>query len=499
MSSFARAEESKEAQEGTGSVEFEYNSLNELDGKRIGIMNGGVYDQIVQQSLGGTYEFSYYNSVSDLVAALKANKIDAFASDEPVGELAVNRNYGISILPEIVTKDDYGLFFRQGSPLTAQFSEAISSMEADGTLDALKEKWCGADESIKTLPEQDWETSNGTLKMVTSGQQEPLTYVSGSKVVGYDIEVVMLTCKELGYGLKVEAQDITAMIASVSSGKADFGGGGISITEERKKTVDFTVPDYHGALVMVTRTVGGASAPEGNFIDGLVESFRKTFIEEDRWQLILSGLGVTVVISVCSGILGTLLGFATVLARRSGVRCIGALVDGYQALMGGIPLVVVLMVLYYVVFGSIDIAGELVAVIAFTLAFGSTSGTTMWTAVKGVDVIQEESGLALGYTRQAVFKKIVFPQAQQQFMPQLAGQFVSLVKDTSVVGYIAVQDLTRASDLIRARTMDAFFPLISTAIIYFLFCRLLAWALGRIVSRLDGANRPRKIEGVAGN
>ena len=102
----------------------------------------------------------------------------------------------------------------------------------------------------------------------------------------------------------------------------------------------------------------------------------------------------------------------------------------------------------------------------------------------------------MGYTRRQVFHKIIFPQARQQFTPQLMGQFVSLVKDTAIVGYIAVVDLTRAGDLIRARTMDAFFPLISTAIIYFLFCLLLSWVLRKIAARIDVANRPRKIEGV---
>ena len=95
-----------------------------------------------------------------------------------------------------------------------------------------------------------------------------------------------------------------------------------------------------------------------------------------------------------------------------------------------------------------------------------------------------------------MFSKIIFPQARQQFTPQLMGQFISLVKDTAIVGYIAVQDLTRAGDLIRARTMDAFFPLITTAIIYFLICLLLGRVLRRIAERLDVTNRPRKIEGV---
>lgn len=73
---------------------------------------------------------------------------------------------------------------------------------------------------------------------------------------------------------------------------------------------------------------------------------------------------------------------------------------------------------------------------------------------------------------------------------------MSLVKDTAIVGYIAVQDLTRAGDLIRARTMDAFFPLVSTAVIYFVFCRVLAWMLGKVSARIDVYNRPREIEGV---
>lgn len=484
-----------EGADDTGAVKLEYNSLDELEGKKIGVGNGAVFDLIIKETLKGNYQFVYLNSIADHVAALQSGKVDVFAVDEPVGRLAVNENEGIGIMPDPVTLDEYGLFFQKGNPLVDDFNKVITAMEEDGTLDALKEKWTGADDSVKTMPEQDWDKPNGTLKMATAAMQEPLTYVEGDSVKGYEIEVALLVCKELGYGLQIQTMDFAGVLAAVPSGKVDFGGGATSITDERKQTMDFTVPDYHGAIVIVAREAGRRQKV-ADFMNTLATSFRKTFIEEDRWKLILAGLGVTVLISVCSGTLGLILGFGTVLARRSGVGWIGKLVDGYQALMGGVPLVVVLMVLYYVVFGSIDIAGEIVAIIAFTLAFGSTAGSTMWTAVDGIDIIQEETGLALGYTSWDVFKKIIFPQARQQFMPQLMGQFVSLVKDTSIVGYIAVQDLTRASDLIRSRTMDAFFPLISTAIIYFLFCRLLAWALGKITAKLDVTNRTREIEGV---
>ena len=475
--------------------ELEFTSFDQLNGHNVGVLNGTITSQFVDKALGGSRNYVYFNSVGDMVAALKAGKVDAFCSDEPVSLLAANQNEGIGVMPGKVADDQYGLIFPKGSPLKAEFDQVIEGLEADGTLDEIKKKWTGADESAKTMPEPGWPTPKGTLKMGTCAILEPISYVRGTEIVGYEIEVAELVCKKLGYGLEIVNQEFMSCLAGVETGKYDFGGGAISISAERQEKMDFSIPEYQGAPVFVVRTVS-SDGESGGFLANLSESFHKTFIQEDRWQLIAGGLGVTVLISVCSGVLGTLLGYLTVLARRSNIGWLTKLVSAYQALMGGIPLVVVLMVLYYVVFGAFDVPGAPVAIIAFTLAFGSASGSTMWTAVDGIDTIQEETGLALGYTRKQVFRKIIFPQARQQFMPQLAGQFVGLVKDTAIVGYIAVQDLTRASDLIRARTMEAFFPLIATAIIYFLFCRLLSWVLGRVVARLDATARPRKIEGV---
>ncbi len=473
-----------------------YQTLDELAGKRFAYVNGSVYNLKVQEQIDGTSE-EFYPSLAECVAAVEAGKEDAAVQLSYCCQLVVNRRPGtVALLPQPVADVSEGFFFPRGSTLTAQFNELIAKFGADGTLRALEEKWVAADEAGKTLPEQDWDAPNGTLRFVTSGVIEPFSYVGeGGVPKGYDVELALLIARELGYHLEVSTLPMDSIFAAVDTGKADFGGT-LTNTPERASVCDFSDTVMPTTISVVVKSQEGASAGEGGFFGGMAESFRKTFIEEDRWQLILSGLGVTLLISVLAGAFGLLLGYGTVLARRSGVRWVGKLVDAYQALMGRIPIVVVLMLLYYVVFGSIDVAGELVAVIAFTLAFGATAGSTMWTAVKGIDVIQEETGLALGYTRHQVFSKIVFPQARQQFMPQLMGQFVNLVKDTAIVGYIAVADLTRAGDLIRARTMDAFFPLISTAIIYFLICLLLAWVLRRIAARFDTEQRPRNIEGV---
>ena len=472
----------------------EYQTLDELTGKRFAYVNGSVYNQSAQKRIQGTSE-DFYPSLSECVAAVEADKADAAVQLSYCCQLAVNRRPGtVTLLPEPVADVSEAFFFPKGSNLTAQFNDVINRFSEDGTLKKLEEKWVAADESGKTLPSQDWEAPNGTLKFATSGVIEPFSYVGqGGQPKGYDVELALHIARELGYHLEVSTIPMDSIFAAVDTGKADFGGT-LTNTPERASICDFSESVMPTTISVIVKSKE-ASTPAG-FLEQMSSSFQKTFIEEDRWMLILSGLGTTVLISVCSGALGLLLGYGIVLARRSRVRWVGKLVDGYQALISRIPIVVILMLLYYVVFGAIDIAGEIVAIIAFTLAFGATVGSTMWTAIEGIDVIQEETGLALGYTRRQVFSKIIFPQARQQFTPQLMGQFVSLVKDTAIVGYISVLDLTRASDLIRARTMDAFFPLVSTAVIYFLFCLLLSWVLHKIAARIDIANRPRTIEGV---
>ena len=473
-----------------------YQSLDELAGKRFAYVNGSVYNLKVQSRIEGTKE-DFYPSLAECVAAVKADKEDAAVQLSYCCKLAVNRMHGsVALLPEPIAKVSEGFFFPKGSGLKDKFNELIDKFSQDGTLARLEEKWVAADEDGKTLPAQDWDAPNGTLRFATSGVIEPFSYVGqGGQPKGYDVELALLIARELGYHLETSTIPMDSIFAAVDSGKADFGGT-LTETPERAAVCDFSQTVMPTTISVIVKSEPGSMSAEG-FGAAIVNSFKVTFIEEERWKLILSGLGVTILISVCAGVLGTLIGYLTVLGKNSSSKLIHKLISGYQALMGGIPLVVVLMVFYYVVFGSIDIAGEVVAILAFAMSFGATAGITMWTAVTGIDPIQYETGLALGYTRRQVFYKIVFPQAAQKFVPQLMGQFVSLVKETAIVGYIAVQDLTRASDLIRARTMDAFFPLISTAIIYFLFCRILTHILKAVTSRTNTDNRPRDVKGVS--
>ena len=317
---------------------------------------------------------------------------------------------------------------------------------------------------------------------------------AGGQMLGYDAELAALICKELGYRLEFESYTVDGVIAAVQSGKADFGGDATTITEERSQTVDFSIPNYHGAVVLVVRSAEGEGGV-ADFLAGIRDSFERTFITEDRWQMILTGLGLTLLITLAASALGFIINLDLTLLRNANPT-VDKLVRAYQTLMSGLPIVVVLMILYYVVFGALDIPGIIVAILGFALSFGAQATFNTWNAVETVDKGQEEAALALGYSKLDAFTKIVLPEAAHKCVPVLLGQVVSLVKETSIVGYIAVQDLTRASDLIRSRTMEAFFPLIATAIIYFVIC----WAVRRIgtwvIELWNPEKRERTIKGV---
>ncbi len=479
-----------------------YQTLDELEGKSFAYVNGSVYDKYIMATIPNTSE-RFFPTLTDAVTAVETGKVDGAVQRSYACQLAVNRRGGtVALLPETVKDMQECYFFPKGSALRKPFDEQVRRFWEDGTIDELTKKWASADDSVKTLPEQVWDAPNGTLRFVTTGQLEPFSYLgNGGSATGYDVDLALMICKELGYRLDIQMIGMDGIVAGVQSGKADFGGT-LTYTEERAQAVDFSesvMPVYVSIIVKAKPAEGaaGTSAGQGGgFLAGIAESLRKTFVVENRYQLILSGWFVTVLISVCSGVLGILLALVTVVLRSSGKAWAGALVNGYQAILGGIPIAVVLMLLYYVVFGAIDVAGEVVSIIAFTLSFGATAGATMWTGVMSIDKVQTENGLLLGYSPGQVFRKIVLPQASLRFMPQLTGQLVSLVKETSVVGFIAVQDLTRAGDLIRSRTMEAFFPLVAIAIIYFALCRFLAWGLRKAMNRYQVQNRPRVIKGV---
>ena len=221
----------------------------------------------------------------------------------------------------------------------------------------------------------------------------------------------------------------------------------------------------------------------------MFDSFYNNLIAEDRYRMILDGLQVTLVITLFAALLGTLLGGLVCWMRMNRRPWLQKVARVYIDIMRGTPVLVVLMLMYYVIMVPVNATGVMVAIVTFGLNTAAYIGEMLRTAIQGIDRGQTEAGLALGFTKRQTFFQIVLPQVVRSVMPVYQGEIISLLKGTSIVGYIAVTDMTRASDLIRSRTFDAFFPLLVTAVIYF----FMAWLIGRLLTALVQRERMKAL------
>ncbi len=229
-------------------------------------------------------------------------------------------------------------------------------------------------------------------------------------------------------------------------------------------------------------------------MSSISESFYNNFIAEGRYRMILDGLQVTLLITLGAVILGTVLGSIICWMRMSRHTGLQKAAQVYIDIMRGTPVLVVLMLMYYVIMAPLEATGVTVAIVTFGMNTAAYIGEMLRSAIQGIDRGQTEAGLALGYTPRQTFLRIVLPQVVKAVMPVYQGEVISLLKGTSIVGYIAVADMTRASDLIRSRTFDAFFPIIVTAIIYF----FMAWLIGILLKSLVQKQRMKALAAAAG-
>ncbi|MBR1865479.1 MAG: transporter substrate-binding domain-containing protein, partial [Lachnospiraceae bacterium] len=353
------------------------------------------------------------------------------------------------------------------------------------------DKWTGADDSIKNLPEQDWAGSNGTVRVAACDTLEPMSYVGGDgELKGFDLEVILMVARELDVKVEFTGMEFSAILAAVQSGKADMGAGSIIITAERAEAVDF-LEYYPAAFVLVVRTVATsqAEAVQNDSIPGKIrDSFNKTFVREDRWKLFVGGIGTTLLITLLTLLFGTILGFAVFMLCRRENPVANRITHFCLWLVQGMPMVVLLMILYYIIFGSFAISGIVVAVIGFTLTFGSAVFGLLRMGVGVIDRGQYEAAYALGYSDYRTFFKVVLPQALPHVFPAYKGEVVGLIKATAIVGYIAVQDLTKMGDIVRSRTYEAFFPLIAVTVFYF----VLEGVIGALIRRININLNPKR-------
>ena len=226
----------------------------------------------------------------------------------------------------------------------------------------------------------------------------------------------------------------------------------------------------------------------------MTDKFYLNFIKDDRWKYIVEGLGVTLQITFAAVIIGIVLGFLVAVVRdtydKTGkLKVLNWICNVYLTVFRGTPIVVQLMIIYYVIFASMDISKVVAAILAFGINSGAYVAEIIRSGIMSIDNGQFEAGRSLGFNYIQTMWHIVLPQALKNVLPALGNEFIVLLKETSVSGYIALQDLTKGGDIIRSRTYDAFMPLIAVALIYLVMVMVFSKLLEVLERRLRNSER----------
>ena len=465
-----------------------FTSIEELKDKRIGIKQGTVYDGLTKKTFPDA-EYYYFATASDLASALKGNKIDAFAIDDTILSEIIKENPEIGRLDEHIASFECAFVFNKndhGAELAEKMNVMLKELKDSGELDKLYEKWLNYDSDTEMFDISSLKGGNGNITLASQTGCPPFAILLNGKIAGYEVELVALFCEKYGYTLEVDEMYFDGLLSAVQSGKADIAVGGIGRTEERARSVIFS--DIDAIVYGDVGVLKKGSSSSQSFIDDISTSFKRTFIDEDRWKMFFKGIFATMAITILSIVLGTLLGFVIYTNTRNNTGIVLKIVKFSIWLIQGMPVVVLLMVLYYIVFGKVSIDSFWVSILGFTLTFACSVYNMLAGAVSTIDPGQKQAAFTLGYSDKMTFYKILLPQAISYIMPSYKSEIVSLIKATAVVGYIAVQDLTKIGDLIRSRTYEAFFPLIVVTVLYF----ILAAILNAFVKKIDIRIDPRK-------
>ena len=264
-----------------------------------------------------------------------------------------------------------------------------------------------------------------------------------------------------------------------------------TVTAEALQTVEATAEAAATVTAEALQTVEATVEATGvqKFFSEIGDAFYQNFIAEDRWKYLTDGLANTLLITLFALLLGLLLGFLIAMIRathdKTGkLKVLNFFAKIYLTVIRGTPVVVQLLIIYFVIFGSVNIDKMFVAVLAFGLNSGAYVAEIVRSGIMSIDNGQFEAGSSLGFNYAQTMVSIILPQAFKNILPALANEFIVLLKETSVAGYIALEDLTKGGDIIRSQTYEAFLPLIAVAIIYLVMVMFLTHLVSKLERRL---------------
>jgi polar amino acid transport system substrate-binding protein len=444
-------------------------AASDFGAKRIAIVVGLTDDRYVHKIFPDA-KILYVSSIPDLFASVRAKKADYLLSNgEFVGESAI-KNSDFEVKRIFENEDDMMkrgfAFFKERNKLRGEFDEFLEEIRNSGELEKLIKGWRYDFENMPS-PQIKNSKINGKFIFGTSLSELPASTTRNEKPAGIDIDIAYRFANKYNYDIEIRAFDFTALIPAVISGKADMIAANIIISEEGAEAFGFSQPHLKEPHYVAGLKEGHPFAGEKqNIIYWMKNGIKQNLIVEDRWKLLAEGLKITMIITVLTQIFSMFFGAAMcfLFLRKNRFALYSA--KFYEWIIRGTPAVVLLMISYYVIFGTIDISPILIAVVAFTMIESVNIGRSLYDTITDVDKTEVEAARSIGFSQFQAFLFVIFPQAIKRILPSLMNGFVELMKATAIVGYIAIFDLSLAGDIIRSRTYDAYFPILFVALIY---------------------------------
>lgn len=451
---------SAEKQKNAESKEY---TIDDIKDATIASLLGSIESEYLSTHYPDTKNLEY-NTAADALAALRTKKVDFFTIQSSMLDIYEKQTGDVENIHFELFPTHAGFGFKKGNEeLVNEVNGVIKEYEENGKMDELRSHWADVyNYVIKDVPVN---STGKTIVVGTSGELEPFNFYVNNQLVGADIEIIGNILYDLGYQVEYKCMQFGALMPALESGKIDIIASHLTITDERKESIDFSDVYFseYSSLAVYKGNTGG-----GSILTSIKEGLYNNFIKEDRYKMVIDGLGMTAALAVTAGIFGTLLGIILCFMSRSRMTVIRGIKKVYSAIIEGTPIVVVLLIVCYVILGKVNANGIIIGMLAFGMVFGNDVCGAIENGLNNIDRGQYEAIKALGYPERKGFIKLIMPQLMRNFLPIYRGSFTSMIKATAIAGYVAVQDLTKAGDLIRSRTFDAFIPLIVVAIIYFI-------------------------------
>ena len=219
------------------------------------------------------------------------------------------------------------------------------------------------------------------------------------------------------------------------------------------------------------------------------DTFYRCFIKEDRYMLLVNGIGVTLKVSLIAVILGVLIGMLIALCNLSNKKLLRFFGGLYTDIIRGTPSVTQLMIIYFVIFASVNLEKWIIAAIAFGINSGAYVAELIRSGIMSIDGGQMEAGRSLGLGYVQSMRYIILPQAFKNILPALANEFIVLIKETAVAGYVGLADLTYAGSIVAGNSYTYFVPMLGVAAIYLIIVMFFTWLVGKLERRLRASER----------